>query len=214
MPALHPAFVACALALLPALSQAGRPLMVDDTGVNAAGAGHLETWFERGPGGQRAWTAAPAYAPVEGLELGAAVSRNLGERRNSLRLQGKWQFSRPADDRCQHAGVLGLAREWPSADRTPWVNLIMSCPARPGTVHLNLGASKPTHQRAAAFLGVAWEQELGWATGHLEWIATQRAKPVFNLGLRREVARGLQLDGSLGRSAGQTLFSLGLKQQF
>ena len=30
----------------------------------------------------------------------------------------------------------------------------------------------------------------------------------------REIAKGLQLDGSVGRQAGRTLFSVGLKQQF
>lgn len=53
-------------AALPLVAHAGRPMMVDDAGVNHAGAGHLETWFERGPGGHRAWTAAPAYAPHRG----------------------------------------------------------------------------------------------------------------------------------------------------
>lgn len=51
-------------AALPLVARAGRPIMVDDAGVNDAGAGHLEIWFERGPGGHRAWTAAPAYAPM------------------------------------------------------------------------------------------------------------------------------------------------------
>ena len=203
-----------ALALLPALTQAGRPLMVDDAGINEAGAGHLETWFERGPGGQHTWTAAPAYAPVEGFELGAAIARDTDPRRTSLRLQAKWQISRPDDLRCHHAAVLGLAREFPSHDLTRGVSLVMTCPVAPGMLHLNLGVSRRAHQRAAAFVGAAWEQDLGWATGHVEWIATQHAAPVFNLGLRREIAKGLQLDGSLGRSSGTMLFSLGLKQQF
>ena len=90
----------------------------------------------------------------------------------------------------------------------------MTCPWPAGNLHLNLGGVRPAHQRSAAWVGAAWEQALGWATGHVEWIATQRARPVFNLGLRREIAKGLQLDGSLGRSGGQTLFSVGLKQQF
>ncbi|QTD45459.1 hypothetical protein [Ottowia testudinis] len=203
---------ACSLAL-PLMAQAGRPLMVDDAGVNEAGAGHIESWFERGPGGQRAWTVAPVYAPVAGLELGAAFARDTTERRNSLRLQAKLQFTAPADDRCYHAAVLGLAHTQ-GRGNTPGINLVMSCPFAPGTVHFNLGAAKPAHQPSAVFVGAAWEQELGWATGHVEWIATQRDKPIFNLGLRREIAKGLQLDGSLGRQAGRTLFSVGLKQQF
>lgn len=55
---------------------------------------------------------------------------------------------------------------------------------------------------------------MGWASGHVEWIAAQSAQPIVNLGLRREIGKGLQLDGSVGRQAGRTLFSVGLKQQF
>ena len=110
--------IACMLALAPLLAHAGRPLMVDDAGVNDAGAGHIETWFERGPGGARAWTAAPAYAPLPGLELGAALSRDTTARATVLRLQAKWQFTRPADGGgCYHAGVLGVARTEPGPAR-------------------------------------------------------------------------------------------------
>lgn len=214
MSPFHTALLACTMALAPLAAQAGRPLMVDDAGINEPGAGHLETWFERGPGGQRNWTAAPAYAPIDGLELGAALSRDTTERNTSARVQAKWQLTPPRDERCTHAAVLSLAHTWPGAGNTPGLNLVMSCPIAPGTLHLNLGAAKPPLQRTAAFVGAAWEQDLGWATGHVEWIATQHARPVVNLGLRREIAKGWLLDGSVGRSAGQVLFSVGLKQQF
>ena len=36
--------------VLPWLAQAGRPLMVDDTGTNEAGHGHVEAWYARLPG--------------------------------------------------------------------------------------------------------------------------------------------------------------------
>ena len=201
-------------AALSLVAQAGRPMMVDDAGVNDAGAGHLETWFERGPGGHRAWTAAPAYAPIEGLEVGAAVSRDTTERSTALRLQGKLQFTRPTEDACGHAAVLGIAHERPKAVNARWFNLVMSCPVAPGNVHLNLGATQTARKSAKAFIGAAWEQDLGWASGHVEWIAAQSAQPIVNLGLRREIGKGLQLDGSVGRQAGRTLFSVGLKQQF
>ena len=55
---------------------------------------------------------------------------------------------------------------------------------------------------------------MGWASGHVEWIAAQSAQPIVNLGLRREIGKGLQLDGSVGRHAGPPQFSVGLKQQF
>mgnify|MGYP003601164309 FL=1 len=110
--------------------------------------------------------------------------------------------------------MLGIAHERPKAVNARWFNLVMTCTVAPGNVHLNLGATQTARKSAKAFIGAAWEQDLGWASGHVEWIAAQSAQPIVNLGLRREIAKGLQLDGSVGRQAGRTLFSVGLKQQF
>ena len=228
---LHQNFPAQFKHLAPALAQRGHdvkaltlrpeaPAAWQGVGMDIRACHHYRThWVagtgaERGPGGPRAWTAAPAYAPIEGLEVGAAVSRDTTERSTALRLQGKLQSTRPTEDACGHAAVLGIAHERPKAVNARWFNLVMSCPVAPGNVHLNLGATQTARKSAKAFIGAAWEQDLGWASGHVEWIAAQSAQPIVNLGLRREIAKGLQLDGSVGRQAGRTLFSVGLKQQF
>ena len=44
--------------------------------------------------------------------------------------------------------------------------------------------------------------------------ASALSKPIFHVGARMEVAKGLQIDGTVGRSNHETLFSLGLKQLF
>lgn len=56
-------------------AQAGRPLTVDDASVNDVGEGHVEGWWTRAPGGSRSWTVAPAYAPIQNVELGAGLAR-------------------------------------------------------------------------------------------------------------------------------------------
>lgn len=204
-----------ALLLAAASAWAGRPQLVDDAGTNDAGHGHVESWFERAPDGGRVWTVAPAYAPIARLELTATLARDVHAHHNQSRWQAKWQFTAPVENRCHHAAVLGAAHEQHRAGWAPWLTGIMSCPlAGAGLLHLNLGAMRPPGGPGAPFAGVAWERQLGMVTGHLEWLVARGAKPVFNLGLRREIGAGLQLDGSIGRSGGQTLWSLGLKQQF
>ena len=56
-------------AILSANTWAGRPLDVDDAGVNAKGHGHVELWQTRAADGTRNWTIAPAFAPIEGFEV-------------------------------------------------------------------------------------------------------------------------------------------------
>ena len=204
------------LALLAAagLAQAGRPMLLDDAELNEAGAGHLEAWFERAPGGARQWTLAPAYAPIEGLELALGLTRERGTHDSLGRLQAKWRLGEAAAGACQHAALFALARAEGQSRLAPTLAGLTSCALGPGTLHLNLGAARAPGERTAPFAGLAWEQPLGFASAHLEWIATRRARPIVNLGLKREIAPGLQLDGSLGRSGGQTLLSVGLKQQF
>ena len=129
-------------------------------------------------------------------------------------MQAKWRLTEGAGGGCRHAVIGAVVRAEGESSLGPALTGAMSCPLGPGLLHVNLGAARAPGERTAPFAGVAWEQDLGFASAHVEWITTRRAKPVANLGLKREIAPGLQLDGSVGRSGGQTLFSLGLKQQF
>ncbi|MCU7372380.1 hypothetical protein PEC18_16295 [Paucibacter sp. O1-1] len=203
-----------ALLLSPVPGHAGRPLNVDDANVNEVGAGHLEAWYARQPGDARLWTVAPAYAPWQGIELGAAWAREQGSAINSTSLQSKIQLSTPHEGRWHHAAVLGLTHTRFQHGATRYATLIASREFPAGALHINLGASRTPGGPTLPALGLAWEQALGAATGHLEWLGQRQSKPLFGLGLRREVFKDLQLDGSLGRSGGSTLYSLGLKLQF
>lgn len=211
---LLPGPLLAALLLNPAPGQAGRPLTVDEAHVNEVGAGHLEAWYSRQPGDARLWTVAPAYAPWQGIELGAAWARERGSALSSTSLQSKIQLGTPQEGRWHHAAVLGLAQARFQNGATRYATLIASREFAAGALHINLGASRTPGGPTLPALGLAWEQALGAATGHLEWLGQRRSKPQFGLGLRREVFKGLQFDGSLGRSDGSTLYSLGLKLQF
>lgn len=194
---------------------AGRPLLVDDAGTNEPGAGHVESWYARQAGNGRVWTVAPAYAPWQGVELGAAYAREVGASLRSHSLQVKLQpGSSSADGGWRQALVLGLSHVQRQHGPAHYLNLIASRELGPGQLHLNLGASRGPGGPTQGSLGLAWEQTLGPATGHVEALAQGGAKPILNLGLRGQLLKDLQLDGSLGRQGRGTLCSLGLKLQF
>ena len=97
----------------------------------------------------------------------------------------------------------------------PYVTGLGSCNAGGlGSFHANLGWTKPKDQSATRSWGVAFERGLGLVTPHVEWFGSQGAKPTVNLGLRGPVMDNLQLDGSVGRSDGENVYTLGLKFMF
>ena len=51
-------------------------------------------------------------------------------------------------------------------------------------------------------------------TPHIEWFGSEGAKPTVQAGLRGEVAKGWQLDGTVGRGDGETVYTLGVKRSF
>lgn len=203
--------VACAWA---SQSLAGRPLNVDDASVNEPGAGQIETWYAKQPGGARVVTVAPAWSPLDGLEIGAALARDTAQAITSSSVQAKFRITPSREGGCNLGAVLGAAHEAGQRGAAPWVTGLLTCNIRPGALHLNLGASRAPGGPTLPGLGLAWEQDLGGATGHVEWQAQRQTRPTLGLGLRKEVFRNFQIDGSFGRQGGGTLFSLGVTLQF
>lgn len=222
MPAVHRATAALlgalALACGPA-AVAGRPMLLDDAGVEPPGAAHVESWFAHGPGAARLWTIAPAYGLRPGLELSAALARDPQAHQRALHLAAKWQPVPPAADAPAHCyAAVSLALDQPAhgARLAPGLNGILSCPAAVGTLHLNAGLARaPRGGGAWPAGGIAWEQPLGAATAHVEWVLARGARALLNLGLRLDLTPALQLDGSVGRDGdGPARWSLGLKLQY
>lgn len=58
------------------------------------------------------------------------------------------------------------------------------------------------------------ERALGAVTLHAESFGQRRAKPVFQVGARTELAKDVQLDTTLGRHNGRAVYSAGLKLGF
>jgi hypothetical protein len=200
-------------ALLCGTANAGRPLAVDDANVDAAGTGHVEAWLAQAPGA-RVYSLAPAYAPVEGLELGALLARDQRASVTLSALQAKWRITPSRETGCNLGAVAGLGHATDSPNNA-YLNGLLTCNHPDlGSTHLNLGVSRPRHAASRVGWGMAYEKPVGNMTPHVEWFGSERAKPTIQVGLRGDIAKGVQLDGSVGRSAGAMLYTLGTKLLF
>jgi hypothetical protein len=194
---------------------AGRPLTVDDANVNDKGAGHVETWAARESGKVNTLNIAPAYAPIDGLELGALLSRDTTSKTNLSAIQAKWRITPSQEKGCNTGAVLGVAHESNGGGNLTYLNGLFSCNGNAlGNVHLNLGMAKAKDISAKLTWGAAIEHELAAVTPHIEVFGGEGQKPTYQAGVRGQLTKTLQLDGNVGRTQGETLYSVGLKFQF
>lgn len=193
---------------------AGRPLVVDDANVNDAGHGQLEIWASHAQGAKNVYNLAPAFAPIEDLEIGALLARDTNASQTLSALQAKWRITRSQENGCNFGAVLGLAHA-PGTPNTRYLNGLLTC-NKPelGSLHLNLGASKARGTPKSIGWGVAYEREVIGVTPHIEWFGAEGTKPTIQVGLRGNILQNVQLDGSIGRNDGVNLFTLGAKLQF
>ena len=195
-------------------AQAGRPLTVDDASVNDVGQGHVEGWWTRAPNGSRSWTVAPAYAPIQNVELGAGLAREQKTGLETQNIQAKFRITPSQDNGCNVGAVLGAARTTGEASKG-YVNALFTCNhAKLGSLHTNLGALDVSSSQRIGTWGLAWERAYGDITAHVEVYGQQHDKPTWATGLRTNVLPSLQLDASVGRQAGHNLLTLGTKWMF
>jgi hypothetical protein len=195
---------------------AGRPLTVDDAGTNAAGEGHVEVWWARA-GAVRSQNTSPAFALRDGLEVSAQFSRETPDKIATTAVQLKYLFTPSKEDGCNVGTSLGLirARAANDSENGKFINGIASCNGTPlGNVHVNVGYVKPSSVKGAKSWGVALEHEVGPVTPHIEYYGIERTKPVVQLGLRGDIAKNVQLDGTVGRSDRVTGYSVGVTFRF
>ena len=195
-------------------SFAGRPLTVDDASVNDTGAGHVEAWWTRSPDGVRSWTVAPAYAPVDNIELGAGIAREQFTGIKTQNIQAKFRITPTQDSGCNFGAVVGTARVDGESSQ-PYVNGLFSCNSpKLGSLHTNLGALNVSSSQRVRTWGIAWERAYGDVTVHIEKFGMEHEKPTVATGVRFNVMEDLQLDTSIGRTNKQNVFTLGLKWMF
>lgn len=204
-----------ALLILSTSAHAGRPLAVDDAIVNEKGKGHVEVWVVRDSDKVNTWNLAPAFAPVEGVEIGAgyAKARKGGEAVQAI--QAKWRITPSQENGCNVAATLGSAHE-KSVGSSPYLVGIMTCNTALGSMHVNLTRHNPKDEKNYNSWGVAFERPMGSFTPHIEAFADQGAKITLQFGVKTEIAEGWQLDATVGRDRQNTanVFSLGFKYSF
>lgn len=208
--------IALGLAAATTTALAGRPMVLDDAGINARGEGHVETWVSHGDGAT-AFNVAPAYAFWSRVELSALLARDGGNGITTTGVQAKWMITPSLDDGCNLATSFGAqhVRAPGGSGDLQFVNGLVSCNATPlGNVHFNVGYSKPDGATGETSYGVALERSFGRLTPHVEVFGSNRLDASVNAGLRGDIARNLQLDGSLGRIDHSTVYTLGLKFRF
>lgn len=207
--------IALGLCLFNTPTQAGRPLAVDDANVNAAGAGHVEVWVVRDGAKTNTWNLAPAFAPVDGVEIGVgfAKARKIGHVEQAI--QTKWRITPSQENGCNFASTLGTVHEKDVGNSPYWVG-IMTCNAAAGSVHINLTRHKPKDEKSFNSWGVAFERPTGSITPHIELFGDQGMKPTVQIGAKTDIADGLQLDTTIGRERQNSanVLSLGFKYSF
>lgn len=203
------------IALLASMpSFAGRPLNVDDASVNDAGDGHVEAWWTRSPNGVRSWTVAPAYAPVENIELGAGIAREQFTGIQTQNIQAKFRITPTQENGCNFGAVLGSARVEGDSFK-PYVNGLFSCNSSTlGSFHTNVGVLDVSSSQRVRTWGLAWERAYGEVTVHIEKFGMKNEKSTIATGLRFDVMEDLQLDTSVGRANKQNIVTIGLKWMF
>jgi hypothetical protein len=203
-------------------AHAGRPITVDDAGVDEVGTGHIDAWVTRDAGSTQSYTVVPAYGIAKGFEIDGIMSRNTTDRVNTVGAQLKVLFTPTQKAGCNFGATLGAARSQGNGDtvNTPFVNGLLTCNQEAMALHVNAGASKPTGSKTLGSWGIAIEKEMvdSW-TAHAEVFGQQQSKSTLQVGLKKSfeklgVFSGWQLDGTVGRIDNATVYSLGTKFSF
>ena len=196
-------------------AQAGRPLAVDDANVNDKGAGHVEIWVARDSDKINTWNVAPAFAPVEGVEVGVSYAKARKSGTAEQAIQAKWRITPSQENGCNVASTLGTVHE-KGVGNSPYLVGILTCNSAAGAIHVNVTRHNPKDEKSFNSWGVAFERQMGSITPHIEMFGDQGQKASVQMGAKTEIAQGLQLDATIGRDRQNraNVFSLGVKQAF
>jgi hypothetical protein len=209
------ALISFTLCLWASQAHAGRPLAVDDANVNEKGAGHVEVWVARDSDKINTWNLAPAFAPIDGVEVGVSYAKARKNGNTEQAIQAKWRITPSQENGCNVASTLGSVHE-KSVGSSPYLVGILSCNSALGSVHVNLTRHQPKDEKNYNSWGVAFERAMGSVTPHVEIFGDEGGKPTVQFGAKTEIAEGLQLDATAGRDRQNRaiVFSLGFKYSF
>jgi hypothetical protein len=175
----------------------------------------VEVWVARDSNKVDTWNIAPAFAPVEGVEIGVSYAKARKNGNAEQAIQAKWRITPSQENGCNVASTLGSVHE-KSVGSSPYLVGILSCNSALGSVHVNLTRHRPKDEKNYNSWGVAFERAMGSVTPHVEIFGDEGGKPTVQFGAKTEIAEGLQLDATAGRDRQNraNVFSMGLKYSF
>lgn len=210
---LFAAATACALATLCSAAWASRPLSVDDASINDKGSGHVEAWFAREAGNANVYYVVPAFSPWEVLELSLPLARDRSNGITSIGALARVRITEPQKSGCNFLVALGHQRFNPGGNQ-PYAYTAVTCRRNEFALNANLGAAKPQGESSFGTWGLSIERDHGTLVGHVEAFGQEHSKPTFQVGARKDLGKGFQVDGTVGRTDGDTIFSMGVKYSF
>lgn len=194
---------------------ADRPLTVDNAAINPRNGGDVELWATDADGANLT-SVFGGYSFWDTVELGALVAGGSGLTVSGV--QGKWLITPSQASGCNFAATLGWTRvklDGVGSNDGSGVNGIMSCHGTGlGSLHFNLGYTKPSGASGASNWGIALERSFGAVTPHVEVFGIENGDSTVQLGLRGDIAKGLQLDGTIGRTDSINVYTVGLRFRF
>jgi hypothetical protein len=193
---------------------ADRPLATDNAAINPRNGGDVELWVTR-VDSENLTSLRGAYSFWDSVELGASVASGSGITITGL--EGKWLITPTQQNGCNFAAALGWSRvkiDGFGSNNGTGVNGIMSCNGGLGRLHLNVGYSKPSGADGVTSWGIAFERPFGAVTPHIEVFGLEDGDPTVQVGLRGDIARNVQLDGTIGRVDSVNIYSVGLRFRF
>lgn len=154
-------------------AQAGRPLAVEDAGVNEVAQCQLESWFSRTSGASTSLVLAPACGILPGLEIGleADIPRQTSTTDAGRGLALKWVPSWAQHGDWAFGAKLSVGRDMPAGsgqwEAAPTSLLVIGTYTinEQLTAHINLGRDHehhPKNQRATAGVALAWTPHERW----------------------------------------------------
>lgn len=196
-------------------AQAGYPLAIVEAKVIDKDAGHVEIWVARDSDKINTWNVAPAFAPVEGVEVGVSYAKARKSGTAEQAIQAKWRITPSQENGCNVASTLSTVHE-KGVGNSPYLVGILTCNSAAGAIHVNVTRHNPKDEKSFNSWGVAFERQMGSITPHIEAFGDQGQKASVQMGAKTEIAQGLQLDATIGRDRQNraNVFSVGVKQAF
>lgn len=194
--------------------QAARPMSVEDGGVDDTGTGHVDMWFARSSGKVYSRNITFAYSPVDAIELNLSHARNyVTSRDDTQSALVKWNALK-AEDETWRITLTTAINESHSGTRSKALNVIASSYQKPANLHANLGTSHANNGLNSTTWGLAVEHAFSKLVAHAEFFGQERIKPTLQFGARYNPTPWLQIDGTIGKTNRDRLYSLGSKISF